>query len=721
MEVNQDLLANLNQPQREAVLHTEGPLLILAGAGSGKTRVITTRIANLIKTKDVWPSSILAITFTNKAAAEMKERVRRLLGTEVGAIWISTFHAACVRILRQEIHHLGYTSNFIIYDTSDQQTVIKNCLKEMNLDEKKFAPRAVAGAISQAKNKLLTPEKFSLTTGDYFQEVCANVYGKYQKKLKENNAVDFDDLIMLTTQLFNEFPQVLSYYQNKFRYIMVDEYQDTNHAQYLLVNLLARQHQNICVVGDDDQSIYKFRGADISNIVDFERDYPQVKIIKLEQNYRSTECILEAANEIVKKNCQRKEKKLWTALGKGELISCYQGFDEQDEARYVAQKVREWCDKSQGNYRDIAVLYRTNGQSRTFEEWFRRLGIPYQIIGGLGFYERKEIKDIMSYLRLIANPNDQVAFERIVNVPKRGVGETSVAKFFQNMHYHNYTLDQGLNKLEEMANLSGKAKSSMISFRDMMNKLRQQVASLTLTELVEELLAASGYLEQLKNSKDVQDQTRIENLQEFMSVTKDYDRNTTEGNLDDFLSGLALYTDLDSAETDDNQVKLMTLHTAKGLEFPLVFLVGLEEGIFPHSRSLENDEELEEERRLCYVGITRAMKKLFLTYAQSRMLYGRYNSYMPSRFLDEIPTKLIDGEKEKSVQHGLRHKKREVIEEIAEPDLYSVGDKVTHPKWGQGAVVSVKGAGGDAQISVAFPEMGIKTLVAKYAPLKKVN
>jgi DNA helicase-2/ATP-dependent DNA helicase PcrA len=722
----ENLLANLNPPQREAVMHTEGPLLILAGAGSGKTRVITTRIAYLIKAREVWPSNILAITFTNKAASEMRERVERLLGDQVGAMWISTFHAACVRILRREILNLGYGSNFIIYDTADQQAVIKACLKELNLDEKKFPPRAIAGAISNAKNKLLTPEKFALAAEDYFQEMAAKVYPLYQKKLRENNGVDFDDLLMLTVRLFQEQSGVLSYYQQKFRYIMVDEYQDTNHAQYLLVNLLAEQHQNICVVGDDDQSIYKFRGADIRNMVDFERDYPAAKVIKLEQNYRSTESILQAANQVVQNNPCRKEKALWTDRGQGEKIGYYQGFDEQEEARFVAQQIQEWAVKQGGSYSEVAVLYRTNVQSRAFEEWFRRLDIPYQIIGGLGFYERKEIKDVMAYLRVLANPDDRVAFERVINVPKRGVGEASLTKLMAVLPEFNNSLAAGLANLAAIPGIPGKAKEGLLTFQQMMAKLREDLPALTISEMVQEILEVSGYWFELKNSKDPQDQGRLENIQEFLSVTKDYDRTNPQGSLEDFLSGLALYTDLDGVDKEtSNVVMLMTLHTAKGLEFPLVFLVGLEEGVFPHIRSLEEPDELEEERRLCYVGITRAMDKLFLTHAQSRMLYGRWNSYLPSRFLKEVPEELLAGSEQKNksaISSGNPWKSSfKVPVEAGEPNFYQLGEKVAHPKWGEGAVVSVKGSGGDAQITVAFPGEGIKTLIAKYAPLKKVT
>ncbi|MDW7674613.1 MAG: 3'-5' exonuclease, partial [Bacillota bacterium] len=630
-------------------------------------------------------------------------------------------HAACVRILRREIQHLGYGSNFVIYDTSDQQSVIKSCLKELNIDDKKFPPRAIGGVISNAKNRLLTPAKFSLAAEDYFEEIGAKVYHSYQQKLTANNALDFDDLIMLTVRLLEEHPQVLSYYQNKFRYIMVDEYQDTNHAQYKLIKLLAEGHHNICVVGDDDQSIYKFRGADIKNIIDFEQDYPAAKIIKLEQNYRSTECILDAANGVVKNNCNRKDKALWTANGKGDLIGYYHAFDEQDEARFVAQKIQQWCDQEGCRYDQVAVLYRTNGQSRNFEEWFRRLGIPYRVVGGLGFYERMEIKDIMSYLRFTANPNEQVSFERIVNVPKRGIGDASLAKLFQYMAQEGYNLKAGLDNIESIPGITGKAKEGLITFNQMIDKLREKISSGTITELVEELLDESGYILELKNSKDPQAQSRMENIQEFLSVTRDYDKSSAEGTLDDFLGGLALYTDLDEVDSEETeQVKLMTLHTAKGLEFPLVFLVGLEEGIFPHNRSIESPEELEEERRLCYVGITRAMKKLYLAHAQSRMLYGRYNSYLPSRFLNEIPGELLEGSNKQKTTTSKINKSLEVKEPI-EPSLYTLGEKVIHPKWGQGAVVSVKGDGGDAEISVAFPGEGIKTLIAKYAPLKKVK
>ncbi|MGF7185558.1 DNA helicase-2/ATP-dependent DNA helicase PcrA [Desulfitispora alkaliphila] len=717
-------LDKLNPPQREGVVNTEGPVLILAGAGSGKTRVLTHRIAYLIQEKDVWPSQILAITFTNKAAAEMRERVEELVGLDVNHMWVSTFHSCCVRILRREIDKLGYNSNYVIYDSSDQQTLLKNCLKELNIDDKKFPPRAVGAAISNAKNKLLEPDKFSVMAEDYFEEIAAQVYPLYQRKLKENNAVDFDDLIMLTVKLLKQEPQVLSYYQNKFKYIMVDEYQDTNHAQYQLINLLAQGHKNLCVVGDDDQSIYKFRGADIKNIVDFEEDYPDAKVIKLEENYRSVGNILEAANAVVTNNVGRKVKKLWTAKEAGDKIIYKEVFDEHEEARFVVQNIQRIHQLENKPYTDFAILYRTNGQSRVFEDWLRKLGVPYRIFGGLGFYQRKEIKDIMAYLKLIANPADTIALERIINVPKRGIGDASFAKLEEFALVEGITVGQAFEQVEQIPTLSARAKNGMGAFRDMVDSFKAKRKELSVTDLAEEVMGVTGYLAELKDSKDPQAQTRLENLKEFLSVTTDYDKHNKEGSLEDFLAQMSLFTDMDQDVELDDYVSLMTLHTAKGLEFPMVFLVGMEEGIFPHSRSMDDSAELEEERRLCYVGITRAEEKICLTHAQTRMLYGRQNNYLPSQFLQEIPKELFA--ESTSANRNSSPTNRDIkVSQAAfgsnEEPLFNIGDKVEHGKWGRGVIVSVKGEGGDAEISVAFPDVGIKSLLAKYAPLKKLS
>ncbi|GAW31990.1 DNA helicase PcrA [Carboxydocella sp. JDF658] len=719
-----DLLANLNPVQREAVTHINGPLLILAGAGSGKTRVLTHRIAYLIR-QGVKPWQILAITFTNKAAGEMKERVEQLVGEVISRdMWVSTFHSACLRILRREISYLGYDSNFVIYDTADQQTVLKECLRELNLDEKKYSPRLMAALISDAKNRLETPAQMRRRVyGDWLAETASRVYESYQQKLIRNQALDFDDLIMLTVQLFEEFPEILAYYQQKFLYILVDEYQDTNHAQYRLVNLLASAHRNLCVVGDDDQSIYRFRGADIGNILDFERDYPEAKVIKLEQNYRSTRTILAAANAVVANNVGRKDKSLWTENPAGEPIVCVQLGDEKEEARFIVGEILR-LNKNGRPYSDFAVLYRTNAQSRAIEDELIGNAIPYTMVGGLKFYERKEIKDVLAYLRVLVNPADSVSLERIINVPKRNIGEATVNKIRQEAARRNLSLYQALMVVEEIPGLSARSQKAVRDFINLMEDLRRQVEIASVTEMLDAVLERTGYQAELEAEKTVEAQTRLENLREFRTVTMEFDARQEEEGLEGFLAGISLMSDLDTLESGE-QVTLMTLHSAKGLEFPVVFLAGMEEGIFPHSRALLSLEEaeLEEERRLCYVGITRAKEKLYLTHCWSRNLFGRISTNPPSRFLSEIPAHLLERGTGAS-RSGVDRLEAGAASTSAQGSTaaeqeWQLGDRVVHKKYGPGAIVGIKGQGEDTELSIAFPNLGIKVFIAKYAPIRK--
>lgn len=754
-------LDSLNPEQRKAVEATERPLLIMAGAGSGKTRVLTHRIAYLIATRKAPPWAILAITFTNKAAREMRDRVEKLVGPAAADIWVSTFHAMCVRILRRDIERLGFTSNYAIYDSDDQLTVVKQCLKERNLDPKRFDPRAVLSAISGAKNELITPEQYERNAGDYFQSVVAQVYTLYQKKLKMNNALDFDDLIMTTIRLFREAPDVLEYYQSKFMYIHVDEYQDTNHAQYVLCKLLADKHKRICVVGDSDQSIYKWRGADIRNILDFEKDYPDAQTILLEQNYRSTGNILEAANRVISRNTGRKPKKLWTDRGDGEKIQLYQAQSEHDEGYFVAGEIRNNV-KEGMRYGDHAVLYRTNAQSRVIEETLVKSDIPYQIVGGIRFYDRKEIKDVLAYLRLIANPDDDLSLARIVNVPKRGIGSTTLEKLANAAVAEGVSMFRVLENLQGLG-ITGRARDALYAFRELIVNLQGMAGYLSVTELTEEVLARSGYRDELQREGTVEAVTRLENIDELLSVTKDFEERNEDKSLLAFLTDLALIADIDTMDAEEegdggerkDAVVLMTLHSAKGLEFPAVFIIGMEEGIFPHNRSLDDPEEMEEERRLAYVGITRAERKLYLCSARARTLFGRMSVNAPSRFLDEIPDELKEirsaggfgGARSWSAEGTPARPYRWSAASGpaggaaasagfsrpagaaqaggrtgTNPGDYKAGDKVSHNKWGIGTVVMVKGEGDDTELQIAFPApVGIKRLLARFAPITKVD
>ncbi|MEW6457562.1 MAG: DNA helicase PcrA [Bacillota bacterium] len=705
-----DFLTELNPAQAEAVCHPGGALLVLAGAGSGKTRVLTSRIAYLVRVHRVEPHRILAITFTNRAAREMKERVARLVPHAVDDLWVMTFHAACLRILRREIEKLGYGKNFVIYDEADQQTVIKDCLKELNLELRQHPPAMFSAAISWQKNALVGPAEFAGAAYDRHQELTARVYAAYQARLERNNALDFDDLLFLAVRLFREFPPVLEQYRRRFLHLLVDEYQDTNHAQYVLVNLLAQTHRNLTVVGDPDQCIYGWRGADLRNILNFERDYPDARVVKLEQNYRSTGRILEAANHVIRFNRHRKEKELWTARGAGEAPVLHQARDERAEARFVAREIRRL--RTQGrSYRDFAVFYRTHAQSRVLEDELLRHGVPYTIIGGVKFYDRKEIKDLLAYLKLIVNPDDDVALTRIINVPRRGVGKASLVKFFAYVRESPVACADALREADRIRGLSAGVREAMGALGEQLARWREWEGGVT--GLTEQVLEESGYLTALEAERTVEARTRMENLSEFLSVTREFDLQRG-GPLAEFLNDLALYTDLDRFDGESSQVTLMTLHSAKGLEFPVVFLTGMEEGVFPHTRAFSEPVEMEEERRLCYVGITRARERLFLTLAESRLLYGNVYYGVPSRFLREIPPELFaGGEPEAGAAAGEAEERPE-----AEGAEFRPGDRVRHGKWGEGMVVQTDGTGLDAQVKVAFPDQGVKTLMVRYAPLE---
>jgi DNA helicase-2/ATP-dependent DNA helicase PcrA len=780
-KIYQSIFSRLNNKQMEVVAAGEGPVLCLAGAGSGKTTAMVYRILHLylfgpqykeevmpsaeLRVKDLeemrkwlekWekgtvscfspniirllrvngvsPQAILAITFTNKAAGEMKTRLAALLGTVSREMWVMTFHAACVRILHREIPYLGYTGNFTIYDNQDQLALLRTICRELNLDEKRFPPKGFQNAISRYKCKLQKPGEISITNKEFYEKKNREVYEIYQQRLKENDAVDFDDLIMLTVRLFREHPEVLNKYQEHFRYIMIDEYQDTNHAQYVLVNTLAAKYKNLCVVGDDDQSIYGFRAADIQNILDFERDYSEARVIKLEQNYRSTQLILQAANEVIAHNIGRKRKKLWTENSAGDPILCFTASDEGDEAAFVVEKVEEL--RRQGaNYGDCAVLIRTNAQSRPLEEWFIRTGIPYKLVGGIKFYERKEIKDILGYLKFLANTRDGISMKRIINEPRRGIGEVTVKKI------ENYSWSKGISIYQALLEyrklgLAGKTVKSVENFVNLMKSFQQSMEKLTVTELTEKILTETGYWDQLGSENSPEAESRKENLQEFLTKTLEYDQFAEENSLGDFLSQVSLVTDLDNLQEKDEAVVVMTMHSAKGLEFPYVFLVGMEEGIFPHYRAFYEQQELEEERRLCYVAMTRAKERLYLVNTRERYLYGRKSMNQPSRFLEEIPSQfcteykrpgffettravsvMATTIKQDSGQFGEQPGQK--IQEQGQ--IFVLGDKVFHQKWGEGVVVSTKGQGSEIELSIAFPEQGIKTVLAKYAPLKKLR
>ncbi|TDA67489.1 MAG: DNA helicase PcrA [Clostridia bacterium] len=704
------VLELLNAQQLAAVRHPEGPLLVLAGAGSGKTRVLTSRIVYLVNSRGADPENILAITFTNKAAGEMRERLEVLLGRRLTGLWVGTFHAVCNRILRREIEVLGYKRNYSIYDPDDQLALLKTCLKDLNLDEHRFPARQVAAGISRAKNALLTPPELEQRARGLYETRAAQAYQMYQQRLQEQNAVDFDDLLTLAVTLFRGFPEVLARYQVQFRHILVDEYQDTNHAQYVLINLLARQHRNLFVVGDDDQSIYRWRGADLQNILDFQEDYPEAQVIKLEQNYRSTRFILEAANEVIGYNVGRMEKRLWTAVEGGHPVFCFTGADEAAEANFVITEIRRLQAEEGRLLSDFVLLYRTHAQSRVFEDAFLAGGIPYQVVGSLKFYERKEIKDLLAYLRLLVNPEDRVSLVRIINVPRRGIGAVTWTRLEEYAAGAGLTMDQAMRQAEKIPELVPGGAKAVAIFAQLMDSLRARVDKLSVTALVQEVLDQSGYLNWLKEEKTEEARSRVENLQEFLSVTRAWDAGTGgQGSLEDFLAQVSLTTEIDNYRGGE-AVTLMTLHTAKGLEFPVVFLTGMEEGVFPHARSLEDMAELEEERRLCYVGMTRARERLYLTRAASRTLYGRAQTNPPSRFLNEIPEVLLERVGADFFRGG-----------AALAGAYAPGDRVEHARWGEGVVVGVDGSGPEAVVVVEFPQYGMKQLLLSMAPLRKVE
>ncbi len=733
----------LNEEQQKAVLHTEGPLLILAGAGSGKTRVLTYRIARLIDECGVNPWNILAITFTNKAAGEMRERVDKIVGYGSESIWISTFHSTCVRILHRYIDRLGYDTRFTIYDTEDQKTVLKDVCRRLQVDTKMYKERVLLNTISHAKDEYISPEEFRLAArGDFRQEKIAEVYLEYQKELKKNNALDFDDLIVKTVELFQSCPDVLEYYQDRFRYILVDEYQDTNTVQFKLISLLAKKYQNLCVVGDDDQSIYKFRGANIENILNFERVFSDTTVIKLEQNYRSTQNILDAANGVIAHNRGRKEKALWTQNEKGEPIIFQLLQSAYEEAEYVTGEIRRKVNRGEAEYRDFAVLYRTNYQSRAFEEKFLMANIPYKIVGGVNFYSRREIKDVLAYLKTVDNGKDDLAVHRIINVPKRGIGATTINKVQAHADATGLSFFEALEEAKEIPGI-GKAALKIAPFVHMIHEWRLKLADLSLEELIQEVLDKTGYTKSLEEEGTEEAEARLDNIGELVSKAVLYEEGTDHPDLSEFLEEVALVADVDSVEDGDNRVLLMTLHSAKGLEFPYVSLVGMEDGVFPSYMSIASDnpaEEIEEERRLCYVGITRAMKELTITAARVRMIRGENHYNNLSRFVREIPSGLIG--RKSAVPPAPRAKQMPVNDaytkareafrtktfdpkqfQVVKADRldYGVGDRVSHVKFGEGTVLDITEGGRDYEVKVEFDRAGIKKMFASFAKLKKVE
>ncbi|MGN8886711.1 DNA helicase PcrA [Blautia sp. HCP28S3_G10] len=737
----------LNPPQKEAVLHTDGPLLILAGAGSGKTRVLTHRIAYLISEKGINPWNILAITFTNKAAQEMRERVDRITGTDGGSVWVSTFHSTCVRILRRYIDRLGYDTNFTIYDTDDQKTLMKEVCRKLDLDTKKYKERSLLAQISHAKDELMTPDEMLMNAGaDFNQKKVAEVYREYQASLRRNNALDFDDLIVKTVELFQNCGDVLEYYQERFRYIMVDEYQDTNTAQFKFVSLLASHYENLCVVGDDDQSIYKFRGANIGNILGFERVFPDAKVIRLEQNYRSTQNILNAANGVIANNTERKDKKLWTENPEGEKIHFRQFMNGFEEAEYVVGDIAKKRRENTGHYRDCAILYRTNAQSRLFEEKCLHANIPYKIVGGVNFYARKEVKDLLCYLKTIDNAADDLAVRRILNVPKRGIGATTVGRVQDYADNMNISFYDALRVAEEVPSI-GRSLSKIDGFVTFIQSLKSKAQAYTVTELLEEIIDLTGYVDELKAEDTEESRARIENIDELISKTVSYQETMTaegrEATLSGFLEEIALIADIDTVDPDQDYVLLMTLHSAKGLEFPYVYLAGMEDGIFPSSMCIFSGDssDMEEERRLCYVGITRAMKELTLTSAQQRMVRGETQYNRVSRFVREIPRELVElghtVQQHKPKLEDVVPAKSSYIQmkqnfhakvfqpqnfKVTKADSldYGVGDTVRHVKFGVGIVKDIVEGGRDYEVTVDFDRAGVKKMFAGFAKLKKI-
>ena len=758
-----DIIDVLNDKQKEAVLSTEGPCLVIAGAGSGKTKVLTHKIAYLMQEKNVKPWSILAITFTNKAANEMKERVENLVGDVAKDMWIGTFHSICVRILRRYIDRIGFTSSFIIFDSSDQRTLVKQCLKQLNIDDKMLNDRAVLSEISNAKNEMLEPDAYKLRTNNEIRkETIAKVYELYQKRLRENNAIDFDDIINYTIRILSENPDVLEYYSNKFEYVLVDEYQDTNKAQFTLVSILAALHGNITVVGDNDQGIYSFRGADITNILNFEKDCPGTKIIKLEQNYRCTQNILDAANAVIKNNETKYEKKLWTENGKGGMITVFRGNDEYDEANFIVENINKLRREEYMTYNDFAILYRMNSQSRSIEDILRRENVPYKIIGGLKFYERKEIKDTIAYLRLIQNPSDNLSLTRIINEPKRGIGKTSLDNVQQIAMQSETSMYDVIKRADEFG--LNRVFANSREFVSQIEELRAKKDNIKISDLIKETLNKTGYTKALEDEDTTEAETRLENIEEFLTVAMEFEEQMAENSLEEFLEGITLSSDLDNADDQEDSVTLMTLHSAKGLEFPVVFLVGMEEGIFPGYKSIGEPKELEEERRLCYVGITRAKQNLFISCARQRTIFGSTSCNQVSRFVKEIPKELMDGFDENfedkpqktyedyqyEWKYGNSHVTSYKSDEVksAKPamqysfrtaesflnnlnkkpattsvdiSIYRAGQRVYHKKFGEGRINYVEAEGDDAKVDITFDKIGHKRLMAKYAGLEVLD
>lgn len=730
----------LNDRQREAVFHTEGPVLILAGAGSGKTRVLTHRIAYLIEEKGVNPWNIMAITFTNKAAGEMRERVDKIVGFGSESIWVSTFHSSCVRMLRRFIDRLGYDTNFTIYDTDDQKTLMKDICKRLDIDTKIYKERAIMAAISSAKDELIGPEEYEINVmGDFSKRKIALAYKEYQKELKKNNALDFDDLIIKTVELFQACPDVLEYFQERFKYIMVDEYQDTNTAQFKFVSLLAGKYRNLCVVGDDDQSIYKFRGANIKNILGFEHVFADAKVVRLEQNYRSTQNILNAANQVIRNNLERKTKTLWTENEEGEKLHFRQFMNAYEEAEYIVGDISKKVREKDGEYRDMAILYRTNAQSRLFEEKFLMANIPYKLVGGVNFYARKEIKDLLAYLKTVDNARDDLAVKRIINVPKRGIGATTLSRVQDYASQENISFYNALRQAEQITSL-GRAAAKVAPFVTFIQTLRSKAEILSPSELLKDIIDSTGYVKELEAEGTEEAEARIENIDELITKVVSYEEENDEPTLSGFLEEVALVADIDSVDGDDNQVLLMTLHSAKGLEFPFVYLAGMEDGIFPSYMTITADDptEIEEERRLCYVGITRAMKDLTLTCAQQRMIRGETQYNKVSRFIKEIPRELVELGREfqekKVMDIPMPTSFRQMKQAFKQPAFvpkqfevkksdgldYSVGDTVKHIKFGTGVVTAIVEGGRDYEVTVNFDKVGVKKMFASFAKLKKV-
>ena len=722
-----ELLQNLNDQQREAAMHIDGPLLVLAGAGSGKTRVLTTRIAYMIGEKGIYPWNILAITFTNKAAKEMASRVEKLIGSDVNDMWVRTFHSACVRILRRDIDRLGYDTRFNIIDTDDQKSLVKECLRELGIEEKQLPPRSVMSEISFAKDNLVEPPEYALNFADDFRkQQIARIYALYQKKLRAANDLDFDDLIMLTVKLFREHTEVLEFYRNKFRYILVDEYQDTNKAQNELIILLADKHRNLCVVGDDDQSIYKFRGADISNILDFEKAFPECKTVRLEQNYRSTQNILDAANNVIKNNYGRKGKKLWTEKGEGNKLFVYKASNEHDEAGFIADKMA-YLSREGYSYNDMAVLYRANATSRALEEVFMRKAVPYRVLSGLRFYDRKEIRDMIAYLRLIKNPDDNISLKRIINTPSRKIGKVTIDKISAAADRENTGM------LVAIANHRDTLGASVAVFYDVIESLREFAKDNSISDLVNEVYERTGYRQFLENDEKADE--RCENVGELISGAAHYEEINENATFDDYMDNLALISDIDNYDEELDAAVFMTMHAAKGLEFPIVFLCGFDEGVFPGTMSIMSNEEMEEERRICYVAITRAREMLYITCARNRMLYGKTSSYKPSRFLQEIPQELLDITDNTPQMESIWEPERRSAETFnygsslfgtakteapkSSGETFSPGDSVMHKKFGVGIIISATPVGNDIHYEIAFESVGTKNLLGVYAKLTK--